>query len=60
MFIKLDGMCKFYNIFGTLIFSVKHGHCTGVQSINYDVNCAFSGEVQSFIINTNSFSVATV
>ena len=32
----------------------------GVQSVNYDVNCAFFREVQSFRINTNRFSVTTV
>ena len=31
-----------------------------VQSVNYDVNCAFFREVQSFIIKANRFSVATV
>ena len=50
---------------------MKHGHraakfgnyiflLCGVQSVNYDVNCAFFREVQSFIITTNLFSVATV
>ena len=32
----------------------------GVESVNYDVNCAFFREVQSFIININRFSVAIV
>ena len=32
----------------------------GIQSVNYDANCAFFREVQSFIINTNRFSVAAV
>ena len=32
----------------------------GVESVNYDVSCAFFREVQSFIININSFSVAIV
>ena len=29
-------------------------------SVNYDVNCALFHEVQTFIINTNRFSMATV
>ena len=28
----------------------------GVESVNYDVNCALFHEVQSFIINTNRFA----
>ena len=32
----------------------------GVESVNYDINCAFFREVQSFIININRFSVAIV
>ena len=32
----------------------------GVESVNYDVNCVFYREVQSFIININRFSVAIV
>ena len=32
----------------------------GVKSVNYDTNCASFREVQSFIINTNRFSMATV
>ena len=54
-----------------LVFSVKRGHRAailgklffllyGVKSVNYDINCALFCEVQSFIINTNRFSIATV
>ena len=32
----------------------------GVKSANYDINCALFREVQTFIINTNRFSMATV
>ena len=32
----------------------------GVESVNYDVNCAFFREVLSFLINTNRFSEAIV
>ena len=32
----------------------------GVESVNYDVNCAFFREVQSFVISTNRFSEAIV
>ena len=32
----------------------------GVKSVNYDINCAFFREVQSFIISTNRFSLVTV
>ena len=32
----------------------------GVKSVNYDINCALFREVQSFIISTNRFSMATV
>ena len=32
----------------------------GVKSANYDINCALFREVQTFIINTNLFSMATV
>ena len=32
----------------------------GVKSVNYDINCTLFREVQTFIINTNRFSVATV
>ena len=31
-----------------------------VKSVNYDINCALFREVQSFIISTNRFSMATV
>ena len=31
-----------------------------VKSVNYDINCALFHEVQSFIISTNRFSMATV
>ena len=50
-------------------FLVKRGHrdarkinffLFGVKSVNYDVNCTFFREVQTFIINTNRFSMATV
>ena len=32
----------------------------GVKSVNYDINCTLFREVQTFIINTNRFSMATV
>ena len=32
----------------------------GVKSANYDINCAPFREVQTFIINTNRFSMVTV
>ena len=32
----------------------------GVKSVNYDINCTLFHEVQTFIINTNRFSMATV
>ena len=32
----------------------------GVKSANYNINCALFREVQTFIINTNRFSMATV
>ena len=32
----------------------------GVKSVNYDTNCALFREVQTFIINTNRFSMATI
>ena len=32
----------------------------GVKSVNYDIKCALFREVQTFIINTNRFSMATV
>ena len=32
----------------------------GVKSVNYDINCALIREVQTFIINTNRFSMATL
>ena len=32
----------------------------GVKSVNYDFNCTLFREVQTFIINTNRFSMATV
>ena len=32
----------------------------GVKSINYDINCTLFREVQTFIINTDCFSMATV
>ena len=32
----------------------------GVKSVNYDINCALFRDVQSFIISTNRFSMATV
>ena len=32
----------------------------GVKSVNYDINCALFREVQTLIINTNRFSMATV
>ena len=31
-----------------------------VKSVNYEINCALFREVQTFIINTNRFSMATV
>ena len=55
-----------------LVFSMKCGHraailgkliryCTAlVKSVNYDINCALFREVQSFIISSNRFSMATV
>ena len=32
----------------------------GAKSVNYDINCTLFREVQTFIINTNRFSMATV
>ena len=32
----------------------------GVKAVNYDINCNLFREVQTFIINTNRFSMATV
>ena len=32
----------------------------GVKSVNYSINCTLFREVQTFIINTNRFSMATV
>ena len=32
----------------------------GVKSVNYDINCTLFREVQTFIIKTNRFSMATV
>ena len=32
----------------------------GVESVNYEINCALFHEVQSFIINTNRFTEAIV
>ena len=32
----------------------------GVKSVNYDINCALFREVQTFIINTDRFSMATI
>ena len=32
----------------------------GVKSVNYDINCTLFREVQTFIINTNRFSMDTV
>ena len=32
----------------------------GVKSVNYDINCTLFRKVQTFIINTNRFSMATV
>ena len=32
----------------------------GVQSVNYDVSCAFFEKYKVFLINTNHFSVTTV
>ena len=55
-----------------LVFLVKHRHreamlvnlfcflLRGVKSVNYDINCALFREVQSFIISSNRFSMATV
>ena len=31
----------------------------GVKTVNYDMNCTLFREVQTFIINTNRFSMAT-
>ena len=31
----------------------------GVKPVNYDINCALFRKVQSFIIDTNRFSMAT-
>ena len=52
-------------------FLVKRGHRAvmlgksifflfGVKSVNYDINRTLFREVQTFIINTNRFSMATV
>ena len=32
----------------------------GIKSVNYDINCTLFREVQTFIINANRFSMATV
>ena len=32
----------------------------GVKCVNYDINCTLFREVQTFIVNTNRFSMATV
>ena len=32
----------------------------GVKSVNYDINCALFREVQTFIINSDHFSMATI
>ena len=32
----------------------------GLKSVNYDINCTLFRELQTFIINTNRFSMATV
>ena len=32
----------------------------GINSVNYDINCDLFREVQTFIINTNRFSMPTI
>ena len=32
----------------------------GVKSVNYDINCALFREVQTFIVNSDRFSMATI